>query len=134
MYGLKTSNKMKDSMRRFNSFLSTTSILHYITDPFLIIILELLHLCLLWFQIHLSQVLSQIVYLIQDEVQVLPADLGADDHHPEKVGFVSVGLVAYHHAACLHHSLLYHRGHLQAERRYCSDLLLFHTDDVRNVM
>lgn len=53
--------------------------------------------------------------LIQDKVQVFPADLRTDDHHPEKVGLVTVGLVANHHAALLHHALFHHRGHLQEE-------------------
>lgn len=65
-----------------------------------------------------SQVFSQIVYLIQDEVQVLHADLRADDHHPEKIGLVTVGLVAHHHTALLHHALFHHRSHLQEEGGY----------------
>lgn len=56
------------------------------------------------------------MYLIQDKVHVLSADLRTDDDHPEKVGFVSVQLVAHHHAATLHHALLHHWGHLQEER------------------
>lgn len=63
-----------------------------------------------------SQVLPQVVDLIQDKVQVLPADLRTDDHHPEKVGLVTVGLVANHHAALLHHALFHHWGHLWKER------------------
>jgi len=43
---------------------------------------------------HSSQVLAQVVYFIQDKVQVLPADLRTDDYHPEKVGFVFMSLVA----------------------------------------
>lgn len=62
-----------------------------------------------------SQVFSQIVYLIQDKVHVQPAGLRADGDHPEKVGTVSVWLVAHHHAALLHHALFHHRGHLQKE-------------------
>lgn len=62
-----------------------------------------------------SQVLSQIVDLIQDKVHVLPADLRTDDDHPEEVGLFSVGLVANHHAALLHHALFDHRCHLQEE-------------------
>lgn len=53
--------------------------------------------------------------LIQDKVQVLLADLRADDHHPEKVGLVTMGLVANHHAAFLHHALFHQWGHLQEE-------------------
>lgn len=62
-----------------------------------------------------SQVLSQIVDLIQDKVHVLPADLRTDDDHPEEVGLFSVWLVAHHHAALLHHALFDHRCHLQEE-------------------
>lgn len=62
--------------------------------------------------------------LIQDKVQVLPADLRTDHNHPEEVGFFSKRLVACHHAACLHHSLFHHWGHLEEQGRNCSDFLL----------
>lgn len=54
----------------------------------------------------------QEVYLIQQEVHVLPADLRADHHLPEEVGPPPVGLVAQHEAPLLHHPLLDGRGHL----------------------
>lgn len=54
----------------------------------------------------------QEVYLIQQEVHVLPADLRADHHLPEEVDLPPVGLVAQHEAPLLHHSLLNGRGHL----------------------
>lgn len=56
------------------------------------------------------------MYLIQDKVHVLPADLRADDHHPEKIGLVMMDLVAHHHTALLHHALFHHRGHLNRTR------------------
>lgn len=55
------------------------------------------------------------MYLIQNKVHVLFADLRTDDNHPEKVGLVSMRLVAHHHTALLHHALLYNGGHLQEE-------------------
>lgn len=63
-------------------------------------------------------VLCQIANFIQDEVHVLSAGLGVDDDHPEKVGLVSLQLVAHHHTALLHHALLHHRRHLQKEGRH----------------
>lgn len=60
--------------------------------------------------------------LIQDEVQVLFADLGIDDHHPEEVRLVPMGLVTYHHAACLHHALFNHRSHLEEARTCCTEI------------
>lgn len=63
-----------------------------------------------------SQVLSQVVYLVQDKVHVLPADLRTDDNHPEEVGLAPMGLIAHHHAALLHHALFDDWSHLQAQR------------------
>ena len=55
---------------------------------------------------------TQKVYLIQEEVHVLPSDLRADQHLPEEVDLPPVGLVAQHEAPLLHHPLLNGRGHL----------------------
>ena len=59
------------------------------------------------------------MYFIQDEVHVRGADPGADDDHPKEVGIVSVGLVAHHHAARLHHALLDLWCHLEEEQSEC---------------
>lgn len=64
-----------------------------------------------------SQVFSQAVYLIQDKVQILPAHLRADHHHPEEVGLVAMLLISNHHTARLHHTLLNCWRHLQAKER-----------------
>lgn len=55
---------------------------------------------------------TQKVYLVQEEVHVLPADLRADYHLPEEVDLPPVGLVPQHEAPLLHHPLLNGRGHL----------------------
>lgn len=65
-------------------------------------------------QLHVS---TEQVYLIQQEVHVLPAHLRANHHLAEKVHLSPVGLVAQHEASLLHHLLLYGWGHLQGEKR-----------------
>lgn len=64
-------------------------------------------------QLHVS---PQSVYLIQEEVHVLPAHLRADHHLAEEVDLPLVGLVAQHQAPFLHHPLLNGRGHLHGAR------------------
>lgn len=52
------------------------------------------------------------MYLVQQKVHVFSADLRANDDLSEEVSLVSMGLVAYHHRALLHHALLNHWRHL----------------------
>ena len=62
------------------------------------------------------QVRPQAMNFIKDKVHVLGADPGADDDHPEEVGIDSMGLVAHHHAARLHHALLDLWRHLEGKQ------------------
>ena len=50
--------------------------------------------------------------LLDEEVDVLESGGGVGDDHPEEVHLVSLGLVAHHGGAVLHHPGLYHRRHL----------------------
>lgn len=63
------------------------------------------------------QVLSKQLDFIQQEVHVLPANLGADDHLAEEVDFAPVRLVPKHHAALLHHPLFNYRSNLKVETK-----------------
>lgn len=64
-------------------------------------------------QLHVS---AQQVYLVQEEVHVLPAHLRADHHLAEEVDLPPVGLIAQHQASLLHHPLLNGWGHLHGQR------------------
>lgn len=59
-----------------------------------------------------SQIPSQFLDLIQEEVQVLAGDSRIGDNLPEEVDPGSMGLVSHHHGAPPHHLFLNGWGHL----------------------
>lgn len=59
-----------------------------------------------------SQIPSQFLYLIQEEVQVLAGDSRIGDNLPEEVDVGSLGLVSHHHGAPPDHLFLDGWGHL----------------------
>lgn len=52
-------------------------------------------------------------YLLNEEVDVFEGRSRVRDHHPEKVDFVALWLVADHRGPVLHHPGLDHRSHLE---------------------
>lgn len=72
-----------------------------------------------------SQIPSQFLYLIQEEVQVLAGDSRIGDNLPEEVDVGSLGLVSHHHGAPPDHLFLDGWGHLGGSTISRRTLFLF---------